>query len=75
MPAAAVIRKGRVLFAWTGRKGRLGGRMKLGSNPECGKPFGGLSIILLEWARVGRISRGKGNFLILGGTPEAKASL
>lgn len=49
--------------------------MKLGSNPECGKPFGGLSIILLEWARVGRISRGKGNFLILGGTPEAKASL
>lgn len=32
-------------------------------------------IILLEWARVGRISREKGNFLILGGTPEAKASL
>lgn len=43
VPAAAVIRKGRVLFAWTGRKGRLGGRMKLGLNPECGKPFGSSS--------------------------------
>jgi hypothetical protein len=38
VPAAAVIRRGRVLFGMTGRKGSVGGslseRLKIGAQPQ-----------------------------------------